>query len=192
MSVKKLAIMFGLAVFVAASSCVWAQNDPLGKTDTVTLKVTPVGTSQWMVSMVVWNDEPLAAVDIPIRYTAGMAKLVVDSVSFKGTRMEAFAQKYGPVDTANQMMHVGGLAYMGPDKPPLAPGDGEMARVYISMKDEKKPAPFAIDTTTMAPNSSLMLVDANAKIIIPVLKIATAGAGKEVKKDEKKTPPKKK
>jgi hypothetical protein len=105
--------------------------------------------------------------------------------------MESFAQKYGPVDTANQMMHVGGLAYMGTDKPPMAPGDGEMARVYISMKDEKKPGPFAIDTVTMAPNSSLMLVDANAKIIIPALKITTEGTGKEAKKTESGKPKKK-
>jgi hypothetical protein len=164
---------------------VWAQTDPIGKVDTVTLNVEALAAGKWMVSAHVWHDEPLAAIDIPIKYSAGMAKLFIDSVSFKGTRMENFAQKYSPVDTAGQVMHFGGLAYMGPDKPPLAPGSGEVARVYISAKGGKEPGAFAIDTTTAQPNSSLMLVDEKAKIIVPDLKIITVKK-EEAPKGEKK------
>lgn len=188
----KLSVTLLLTTLVLLAASAYAQNDATGKVDTVTLKVQTLDANKWMVTAFVWNDEELAAVDIPIRYTAGMTKVMVDSVSFKGTRMEKFAQKYFPIDTAGQMMHFGGLAYMSPEQPPLVVGSGEMARVYFSLKNEsgaKKPGPFAIDTCTMAPNSSLMLVDKNAKIIVPALKIinaAAAPASKEVPKEAKK------
>jgi hypothetical protein len=160
-----------------------AQNDPVGKIDTVTLVVEELEAGKWMVSAHVWNDEDLAALDIPIKYTAGMARLEIDSVSYAGTRMEFFAQKYNPIDTANQMMHFGGFAYIAPNKPPMAPGQGEVARIYISAVGDKKPGVFAVDTCFMAPNSSLMLVDKNAKSIVPALKIIDA---KDMPKKEEK------
>jgi hypothetical protein len=164
-------VMAGLLVMAAAVS---AQDDPVGKVDTVTLIVDNTAPGHWMITAQVWNDEDLAAIDIPIKYTAGVVRLGVDSISYAGTRMEFFAQKYNPIDTANQTMHFGGFAYMGPDKPPMAPGHGDIARVYISAMGDKAPGVFAVDTCFMAPNSTLMLVDKNAKIIIPALKIVNA------------------
>lgn len=185
MSMKLFTTLLAVACLLA-TPVIWAQTDPIGKVDTVTLKVEALAAGKWMVSAHVWHDEALAAIDIPIKYSAGMAKLFVDSVSFKGTRMESFAQKYAPVDTAAQIMHFGGLAYMGPDKPPLAPGSGEVARIYISAKGGKEPGAFAIDTATAQPNSTLMLVDEKAKIIVPALKIMTVTKKDDAPKGEKK------
>jgi hypothetical protein len=182
MSVKPI-ITFLAAGLILLTGTAFAQNDPIGKTDTVTLIVDSPAPGTWVISANIWNDEDLAAIDIPIKYTAGITKLIVDSISFAGTRMEYFAQKYNPIDTAGQMMHFGGFAYMGPDKPPLVPGSGELARVYISAVGDKKPGVFAVDTCTMAPNSTLMLVDKAAKIIIPALKIVDK---KKADKEEKK------
>lgn len=180
---KITAFLFaGLLVLAGAAS---AQEDPIGKTDTVTLVVDSPEPGKWVISASIWNDEDLAAIDIPIKYTAGITRLKIDSISYAGTRMETFAQKYNPIDTANQTMHFGGFAYMGPDKPPLAPGSGEIARIYISAYGDKKPEVFAVDTCFMAPNSSLMLVDKNAKIIIPALRIVDMkDSGKEKKGKE--------
>ncbi|MDD4050770.1 MAG: hypothetical protein PHR28_02570 [candidate division Zixibacteria bacterium] len=149
----------------------FAQDDPIGKVDTVSLYVETIADGKWMVSAHVWNDEELAAIDIPLKYTAGIAKIFVDSVVFKGTRIEGFALKSSQVDTVKQIMDVGGIAFMDPVKPPLPVGKGEVARIFLSAKGEKKPGAFAIDTTAYPPNSSLMLVDVNAKTIVPALKI---------------------
>jgi len=173
-------VAFGLLV---AAGAVSAQNDPIGKIDTLTLVVEELSPGKWMISAQIWNDEELAAFDIPIKYTAGMAKLVVDSVSYKKTRMENFAQKLNPIDTAKQVMHFGGFAYMSPDKPPMAPGNGEVARIYISATGDKQPGTFAVDTATIAPNNTLMLVDKEAKIIVPAFRIISKEAA-----GEKKTP----
>jgi hypothetical protein len=180
LKVSTLILIVGLLL---PAGNILAQEDPVGAIDTVTLVIDEMEAGKWMISAHIWNDEELAAFDIPIKYTAGMARLNVDSVSFAGTRAEFFAQKYSPIDTANQTVHFGGFAYLGPGKPPMAPGHGEVARVYISAAGGKKPGVFAVDTCFIAPNSTLMLVDKAAKIIVPSLKIIEA---KEMPKKEDK------
>lgn len=177
--------LFVLAGLVLLAGTAWSQNDPVGKTDTVTLVVEPLEAGKWVVIAHVWNDEEIGGVDIPIKYTAGVAALRVDSVSYAGTRMESFARQYHQVDTAGQMMHFGGFPYMAPDQPPMPAGSGEMARVYISVANDKSPGAFAVDTTTMKPNNTLMLVDKNAKSIIPALKIIYSEKGKTKEKAKK-------
>lgn len=166
-------LVFGLFLLTGVVS---AQNDPIGTIDTVSLFVENLGEGQWLVSAHVWNDENIAAIDIPIKYSAGMTKLIVDSVSFIGTRIENFAMKNYAVDTTNQIMHFGGFAYLSPDMPPMAPGSGEVARIYISVSGDEKAKAFAVDTTTYGTNSTLTLVDENAKSIIPALKIGVITA----------------
>lgn len=172
MKTKKTFLLI-LTILIAISGTAMAQTDPVGAIDTLTLVVNKLEEGKWMVSVQLWNDEELAAMDIPLGYTAGIAKLIVDSVSYTGTRIDYFAQKYLQIDTVGQVMHFGGIAYMGPDKPPLEPGQGEVGKVYISVHDTKKPGPFAVDTAFYAPNNHLMLVNTEAKTIVPALKIET-------------------
>ena len=175
------------AGLVMASGIVFAQADPIGAVDTVTLYVETLAEGKWKISAHVFNDENIAGIDIPIKYTAGIAKLKVDSVSFIGTRMENFDMKSTPIDTAGQMMRFGGLAYMSPNKPPMKPGNGEIARIYISTIGGKKPGPFAVDTTTFPPAVKMMLVDENAKPLTPALKIVTVEPKKEKAEKKKKS-----
>lgn len=163
-----------------------SQNDPIGEIDTVTVVVEPLDAGSWVVTTHVWNDEEIGGVGIPLKYSAGVATLNFDSISYAGTRMETFAKQYHQVDTANQMVHFGGFPYMAPNQPPMPPGSGEMARFYISVVGDKKPGPFAVDTVTMKPNNSLMLVDRNAKSIKPALKIIYMEKGKKEEAEKKK------
>jgi hypothetical protein len=161
-----------------------AQSDPLGKVDTVSLYVETIADGKWMVSVHLWNDEPLAAIDIPLKYTAGVARIVIDSVAFKGTRLDGFEQRGAQIDTVKQVMHFGGFAYIASQKPPLPAGKGEVARIYFSARGEKKPGPFAVDTTAYSVSSTLMLADVNAKTIVPALKIEYKKAAAPATKKE--------
>jgi hypothetical protein len=67
----------------------------------------------------------------------------------------------------------------------MAPGQGEVARVYISSTGDKKPGVFAVDTCFVPPHSTLMLVDQAAKTIIPSLKIINAEEMTEPEKEKK-------
>lgn len=173
-----LTMLVGMLVMAGSA---WSQDDPVGKIDTVTLVVEPLTAGSWMITTYVWNDEELGGVGFPLKYTAGVAALNVDSISFAGTRMESFAKQYYQVDTTGQLIHFGGFPYMSPDQPPMPAGSGEMARIYISATGDKKPGSFAVDTVTMKPNNSLILVDKNARSITPVLKIIYSEKGKAEK-----------
>ncbi|MCK5125678.1 MAG: hypothetical protein KAR42_05440 [candidate division Zixibacteria bacterium] len=169
--------ILALSLFIGTA---FAQIDSMGIADTLTLTYTNYAPSKWVIEASLWNDEEIAAFDIPIKYTAGMAKLKVDSVTYTNTRTDYFAQKYIQIDTTGQMLHFGGLAYMGTDKPPLAPGTGAIGHVYLSVWGDKEPGEFVMDTTFFAPSNKLMLVDRNAKTIVPIVIIKEA-----VKKDKK-------
>ncbi len=170
MSLKRIVACITVCLCLTAGLAV-AQTDPLGKVDTVSLYVETIANGKWMVSVHLWNDEPLAAIDIPLKYTAGVAKIVVDSVAFKGTRIDGFEQRGAQIDTMKQVLHFGGFAYIASQKPPLAAGKGEVARIFFSARGDKKPGPFAVDTTAYSASSTLMLADVNAKTIVPALKI---------------------
>lgn len=170
MSPRIYTIFLAIGLILTAG-IVSAQSDPIGQVDTVTLYIENLSENKWKLTAHVFNDEELAALEIPLKFTAGIAKLFVDSVSFTGSRIDFFEMKNSRVDTTSQTMKFGGIAYISPNKPPLAAGNGEVGTVYFSVRDKRKPGPFAVDTTTFPPNSTLLLVDVNAKSIVPVLKI---------------------
>ncbi len=171
MTIKTFAAI-GLLITLMCGGAL-AQVDNMGTVDTLTLVVDNYSPNKWVVTANLWNDEEIAAFDIPLKYSAGMAKLLVDSVTYTDTRADYFAQKYTQVDTTGQMMHFGGLAYMGSDKPPLSPGNGKIGQVFISVMGNGEPGAFKVDTVFFQPNNKLMMVDRNAKTIIPVVKIET-------------------
>lgn len=170
MKMKSLTLLLAVALILMAGAAS-AQDNPIGKADTVTLVIDQVAEAKWKITANVWNDEEIAAIDIPLKYSAGVIPLQIDSVSFADTRIDYFAQKYFQVDTTGQTMHLGGLAYMGSDKPPLAPGSGTVGYIFISPMSDKIPSTIAVDTCFFAPNNKLMLVDRDAKTIVPVVKI---------------------
>jgi hypothetical protein len=184
---KLLTVLLLTGFCIILTSAASAQNDPFGKADTISLKVENIAERKWKVTAYIWNDEEIAAIYVPLKFTAGVARINIDSVSYKGTLIEDFAQLYNTVDTANQIVLLGGLP-MGFDpvsaqNPPLGPGAGEIARIYVSAPGEKKLGPFAVDTATVAPNNQMMLVNKEAKTILPAFSITTKGKDKEDKKE---------
>ncbi len=171
-------------VFMAGN--VLAQSDPMGAADTVTLVITELEKGRWMIAAHVFNDEELAAIDIPLKYTAGIAKVKLDSMTYDQGRIGFFAYKFDQKDSLSQTVRFGGLAYLNPNNPALEAGSGEVGRAYLSVQGGKEPGPFAADTITLPPNAVLMLVDKGATSIIPVLKISTIKPEKATKNEGKK------
>jgi hypothetical protein len=176
-------LLAGMCLLFGSS---WSQNDPVGKIDTVTIVVEPLDEDSWVITTHVWNDEELGGFGIPLKYTAGVAALNVDSVSYEGTKTKEYFELFYQVDTANQMIHFGGVTRMAAGPPPMPAGGGTMGRIFVSALGDKKPGPFAVDTVTMKPNNKLMLVDKNAKSIWPALKIVYPEKGKEEKAKKEK------
>ena len=179
MSTRLLFFMFLIFGCALLSSSALAQSDVFGVADTVTLTVEELEAGKWMIVASLTNDEELAAIDIPVKYTAGIAKVKLDSMTYAKGRIDFFSNKFENKDTTSQIVRFGGLAYLAPNKPPLKPGKGEIGRAYVSVYGDRKPGPFGVDSITVPPNATLMLVHKNATQIIPYLNIAMSKASEK-------------
>jgi len=168
-----------IALMIIISGTAVAQQDGNGKIDTVTLVSEQISDNQWMVSVYLFNDEDIAALDIPLKYSAGVAKITLDSISYAGSRIEHFQQKYKPVENDMQTLRFGGLE-IGPKAKPLKAGDGLIGKGYLTVEKGRNVDMITVDTATAKPAATMMLSDVNAYTIIPALKIKnTKGEAKE-------------
>ena len=145
-------IMLTVPVFVSA------QVDHFGKPDTVYAEVAKIDDHNWTITISCTNDEPVAGLAVPLKMTAGLTKIVADSAIYTGGRVEKFAYKAFRADTSIQCVLLGMVANLGPTDNTLSPGKGRLATVFVSSRDKESIEKLAVDTTTLQPNNSLMLV----------------------------------
>ncbi|MBN1212351.1 MAG: hypothetical protein JXA92_07215 [candidate division Zixibacteria bacterium] len=153
-----------------------AQVDSLGKTDTLYADIAKLNETTWTVTLSFVNDEPLIGMALPFRLTAGLNRIVVDSVVYGGVAVkhdkdsdilftggtsrgvDQFAYKNMRVDTAIQCVTLGLIANLGPTKNQLSAGSGPIATLFVSSLEDKPIEKLNIDTTTTHPNNSLMVI----------------------------------
>lgn len=129
-----------------------------GKNDTVYVDLTEIKPGQWSLGINYSNKHPLQAVSVPLKYNAGLAKLIADSAVFAGGRAEAWAFKGFRCDTAIQVVTLGMIANLGQNtKNTLNAGSGRLVTVFLHAADGK-PGPLVIDTCTSYPNNTLQAV----------------------------------
>ena len=131
-----------------------------------------------MISVYLFNDEDIAALDIPLKYSAGVAKVTLDSISYADSRIEYFGQKYKPLENDMQTLRFGGIE-IGPKAKPLPPGNGLIGKGYLSVEKGRTVNMITVDTATVKPAATMMLSDVNAYTIIPALKIKNVSASKK-------------
>jgi hypothetical protein len=154
----------------------FAQVDSLGKTDTLYADIAKLNDANWTVTLSLVNDEPLIGLSLPFRITAGLNRVVVDSVFYGGVSVkndkehniiftgatsrgiDKFAYKNIRVDTAIQCATIGLIANLGPTENQLQAGSGPIATLFISSLEDKPIEKLSIDTTTTHPNNSLMVI----------------------------------
>jgi hypothetical protein len=159
-----LVILLSMVLCATAS----AQRDPFGKPDTCRIVVMQDEKSnQVMASVSVFNDEELAAMTLPFYYGNGKSPIKVDSVIFWKTRSEYFDMKTQLVDTVRQTILIGLIADMSGSKPPMKKGDGEVVRIYFSIKTNSKFQDVLMDTTLVKPFNLLKFVTPDVKGIYP-------------------------
>ena len=175
---KKLLICtLALAVMLPLSSM--AQTDHFGEMDTITAQVAMIDNQHFTITISCFNDENLLGLSVPLKMSAGTNRIVADSAVYTGGRVEHFAYHGFRPDTAAQTVMLGMVANMGPTKNVLRPGHGRLATVFVSSFDKKPIEKVVIDTTTLKPNNSLMLV-ANHEDLAAITDSATSQLDKRV------------
>jgi hypothetical protein len=115
------------------------------------------------VDVGLYNERNVKNADIALTY--GSSRLVLDSVSFVGTR-GAQANISGSTDGATHSMYVG-LSFG--EGTPLAPGSGRIATMHFTIALSGSDTSITIDTTTylslLSTEITLTAVDANRRIV---------------------------
>ena len=125
------------------------------------------GSNQVMASVSVSNDEELAGMTLTFRYGNGDTPIRCDSIKYDKTRVEYFQMKTERIDTVKQTILLGLLPDLFGKKPPLKKGDGEVARIYFTLKKGAKFQDFFLDTTLIRPFNKLKFVTSEVKSIYP-------------------------
>ncbi len=147
-----------LIILAVAPLTVLAQTDKFGKVDTVYADIAKINDKSWTVTISYTNDEGVVALSVPLKLTAGLNRIVADSVVYTGGRVENWDFKRMRTDTAIQCVTIGMLSDMGPRKKWLTPGSGRLVTLFVSSLEDKPIEKLAVDTTTTSPSNSLECV----------------------------------
>ena len=127
------------------------------KHDSVTVTVEPAaGKNQVRLDVFVVNVEPVAGLPMPFKVTAaGKTKMMFDSVSYAGGRVEYFQLKAHNADTNNQTLLLGLIADLSGSKPPLAPGRGKALSVFYSASAPVTAEQVQVEPVVLPPANKL-------------------------------------
>jgi len=141
-------------IFLAANQSCQAQ-DP-GILDTVRVS-TVSGTpgSQVVLTVTGFNDEDLAGIQAPLKFSS--SSVIIDSVSFTGSRLSGASTLPVSIDNATQKVVFGAVYFAGP----LSAGDGLFARIFLTIKPTVVAETVAVDTF-YEPPSALSFVNPDA------------------------------
>jgi len=142
------------------------------KPDTIWFEFKQTG-NKLMADLLLFNDQPIAGGQIPLKFGNGKSPLAVDSVVFDKKRAGKFDMTNDgakdPVNRANQTLRIGFLADISGRKPPLEVGKGKLLTIYFSLKTDKA-YEVEVDTTTLAGGYSFLFADQAAQNIPAVFK----------------------
>ncbi len=150
------AILFSVALLMPI--CALAQVDAFGKPDTIYADIARIDDHHWTITVSYTNDESVAGLSIPLKMTAGLTRIIADSAVYTGGRVENFAYKGFRPDSAIQCVMLGMIASLGPPQIVLPAGNGRLVTVFVSSVDKKPIEKLEIDTTTLHPNNSLLVI----------------------------------
>ena len=86
-----------------------------------------------IVPLSVANDDGVIAIDIPLKYSAGVT---LKEVNFEGTRVDYFDLKIAKIDNDKHTVVIGLIHQLSPvAKQPLTAGEGPVANLVFEVKD---------------------------------------------------------
>ena len=170
MDLKRTMLMTAALLMLVAIN-LSAQDDKFGAVDTVYIEPYKIDATNWGVNISLFNDEEIIALSLPFTFSAGKNRVAADSTVFTGGLVEKFKVKEARSDTASQCLTIGLINDIGVTVPPLQPGRGRIATIFVSSMDKKEITSLMVDTTTTPPSNTLLLVKQPSDPIIPALVI---------------------
>ncbi|MEE9441141.1 MAG: T9SS type A sorting domain-containing protein [candidate division Zixibacteria bacterium] len=128
--------------------------NPVSETDTLWIDTISAHSGQKVILGVYFsNAEKITGIDAPLAYF--YPDLIVDSVSFAGSRAEGRLTTLGIIDSALAQVHIGALEFTLDDTY-IDSGRGLLARLFVTIPDGYPQRMIYFDTTTV--NTELTFV----------------------------------
>ena len=104
------------------------------------------GNSSFYIGVYIENTDSLGGFQIPIHTDYEQNMVTCDSISFTGGRCEGFEFLDSKIDNEKQVVYITGIhVLIGEENhQPLAPGEGEVARIYFTYEGDPTGAPLII------------------------------------------------
>jgi len=148
---KPFFFLFLFVAFLLSKNLSFAQiSDTVGVVDTLRVgNSTAYPGSQVIVPVYAFNDEPLGAMVIPLKFSS--SDLLCDSVSFVGTRISDAPLKGDTIDNVNGTIQFYAVTFTQID-----PGSGLVANLFFTVKQNAPLQTVEIDTFSTS-NPSVFL-----------------------------------
>jgi hypothetical protein len=140
--------------------------DEYGILDTISIDVRASGQGHWIATIVLQNDENIAAMTLPLQWRPHGERFRLDSASYVGLRTEYFALKTFYPDTVEGTILIGLISDLGNGLPPLEPGRGAIARLHFTALSDSAES-LAVDTTFIRPHNVLQMVTPDVRSVLP-------------------------
>jgi len=88
--------------------------------------------NQVIVPLEMENSREMAGLDLPLQFSEGV---ILEEVTFEGTRAADFDFKAAQIDNENRTVVIGLIPMVFGEKPDMAPGKGEIARLVFKVVD---------------------------------------------------------
>jgi len=178
-------LILAVMMLLVLSAGLMAQEDKYGKVDTIYAEPYQIDAKNWAINVSMFNDEEILAISVPLIFKAGKTAIVADSTIFKGGVAEEFRVKHARVDTAAQCVTIGLIADVGVSVPPIPPGKGRVATIFLSALDKSDFKLTYVDSTTTPPGNNLQLVTPPTEGIVPAFIVKKEAKAEKVKIEKK-------
>jgi hypothetical protein len=161
---KRIITLAMALIFVGAINLM-AQD--VGNPDTLridSVKVMQGGKAT--VNVDFYNDEELAAIELPIIYSS--ADISIDSISYVGSRVDYLSTKIATINNPSRQAVTAVFVILEAN---ISPGNGLFCKIYFNIPAGIPDQKITIDTAFYPPGSQLTFIDVNAEGFAPIFKI---------------------
>jgi len=165
MGARVTILIISLSFFAAA-----AGSQELPKRSTDTLWIDSIGTHSGQAAVLeigFANADTVNAIDLPITY--GDPAILIDSVSFAGSRIEDVLFTIVDIDTSAAICHIGAILDFLPGAHGVGPGSGLLGRIHLQIPDDYPNQTIHFDTIRL--QTGLTFVDVNDQSYVPIFEM---------------------
>jgi len=150
-----------LAVLVAflVPALVLAAADP-GEKDKIYFGPHQFEATKLVVPVIIKNDEPITAIDIPLKFGGANDGIVLDQVKIpEDSRVYGFDFKFSKIDNKAKTVLIGLVSSAYDLKSDMAPGDEPVAYLHFTVTDARMSEVTLEADASRAPQHTMLLIE---------------------------------